>query len=104
MRIAVAQIGSGENKEMNRYMIERLAWSASEAGADMLFLPEYAMFCAGNDRAARNMEAAEPFDGPFALQPAEFPQQDRGQSFFVAGRHASGSWVKVQRTEAACGS
>ena len=43
MRIAVAQIGSGENKEMNRYMIERLAWSASEAGADMLFLPEYAM-------------------------------------------------------------
>ena len=52
MRIAVAQIGSGENKEMNRYMIERLAWSASEAGADMLFLPEYAMFCAGNDRAA----------------------------------------------------
>ena len=65
MRIAVAQIGSGENKEMNRYMIERLAWSASEAGADMLFLPEYAMFCAGSDRAARNMEAAEPFDGPF---------------------------------------
>ena len=46
----------------------------------------------------------QPFDGPFALQPAEFPQQDRGQSFFVAGRHASGSWVKVQRTEAACGS
>ena len=46
----------------------------------------------------------QPFDGPFALQPAEFPQQDRGQSFFVAGCHASGSWVKVQRTEAACGS
>ena len=71
MRIAVAQIGSGENKEMNRYMIERLAWSASEAGADMLFLPEYAMFCAGNDRAARNMEAAEPFDGPFVTALSE---------------------------------
>ncbi len=71
MRIAVAQIGSGENKEMNRYMIERLAWSASEAGADMLFLPEYAMFCAGSDRAARNMEAAEPFDGPFVTALSE---------------------------------
>lgn len=71
MRIAVAQIGSGENKEMNRYMIERLAWSASEAGADMLFLPEYAMFCAGSDRAARNMEAAEPLDGPFVTALSE---------------------------------
>ena len=39
MRIAVAQIGSGENKEMNGYMIERLAWSASAAGAYLLFLP-----------------------------------------------------------------
>ena len=46
----------------------------------------------------------QPFDGPFALQPADFPQQDRGQPFFVAVRHASESWVKVQRTEAACGS
>ena len=71
MRIAVAQIGSGENKEMNRYMIERLAWSASEAGADMLFLPEYAMFCAGSDRTARNMEAAEPLDGPFVTALSE---------------------------------
>ena len=71
MRIAVAQIGSGENKEMNRYMIERLAWSASEAGADMLFLPEYAMFCAGSDRAQRNTEAAEPLDGPFVTALSE---------------------------------
>ena len=52
MRIAVAQIGSGENKEMNRYMIERLAWSASEAGADMLFLPDH-MRCSVQEATAR---------------------------------------------------
>lgn len=86
MRIAVAQIGSGENKEMNRYMIERLAWSASEAGADMLFLPEYAMFCAGSDRAARNMEAAEPLDGPFVTALSELAA---GQGLWIWRRHGT---------------
>lgn len=31
----------------------------------------------------------QPFDGLFALQSADFPQQDRGQSF-CGRRHASG--------------
>lgn len=71
MRIAVAQIGSGENKEMNRYMIERLAWSASEAGADMLFLPGICVFCAGSAPRAAQHGGCGPLDGRSSPRSAE---------------------------------
>lgn len=80
MRAAVAQFGASDDKKMNLCVIEHLAWCAAEGGADMLFLPEYAMFSAESDRAAQNMQAAEPLDGEFVSALSEAAQ---GQGLWV---------------------
>ena len=80
MRAAVAQFGASDDKKMNLCVIEHLAWCAAEGGADMLFLPEYAMFRAESDRAAQNTQAAEPLDGEFVSALSEAAQ---GQGLWI---------------------
>ena len=80
MRAAVAQFGASDDKKMNLCVIEHLAWCAAEGGADMLFLPEYAMFRAESDRTAQNTQAAEPLDGEFVSALSEAAQ---GQGLWI---------------------
>lgn len=80
MRAAVAQFGASDDKKMNLCVIEHLAWCAAEGGADMLFLPEYAMFRAESDHAAQNTQAAEPLDGEFVSALSEAAQ---GQGLWI---------------------
>jgi predicted amidohydrolase len=62
--VAVGQFAPGEDKAANLAVIGGLARSASERGAGLLVLPEYASFAtAGLDR--RIVDTAEPVDGPF---------------------------------------
>ena len=47
--------------------IERLAQTAAENGAEMLFLPEYSMYYAKVNARSKNIEAAERCDGAFII-------------------------------------
>ena len=65
--VAIGQFGAGENKTANLREIERLAQTAAENGAEMLFLPEYSMYYAKVNARSKNIEAAEPCDGAFII-------------------------------------
>lgn len=65
MTVSLAQFGAGEDKQDNLRRIQVYAQKAKEAGACMLFLPEYSMFYAKMNRRSQNGQAAEPLDGPF---------------------------------------
>ena len=65
--VAIGQFGAGEDKTANLREIERLAQTAAENEAKMLFLPEYSMYYAKVNARSKNIEAAEPCDGPFII-------------------------------------
>lgn len=48
--VAIGQFSAGEDKTANLREIERLAQTAAENGAKMLFLPEYSMYYAKSER------------------------------------------------------
>ena len=58
---------AGEDKTANLREIERLVQTAAKNGAKMLFLPEYSMYYAKVNARSKNIEAAEPCDGPFII-------------------------------------
>ena len=41
--VAIGQFGAGKDKTANLREIERIAQTAAENGAEMLFLPEYSI-------------------------------------------------------------
>ncbi|MEF2691757.1 MAG: nitrilase-related carbon-nitrogen hydrolase, partial [Eubacteriales bacterium] len=57
--VAIGQFSAGEDKTANLREIERLAQTATENGAKMLFLPEYSMYYAKVNARSKNIEAAE---------------------------------------------
>ncbi|WP_017608394.1 carbon-nitrogen hydrolase family protein [Nocardiopsis xinjiangensis] len=63
-QVAVAQFAPGQDKEENARSVARLAARAAAEGAEVVLLPEYAMFTAPRTDH-RYVEAAEPLDGPF---------------------------------------
>ena len=65
--VAIGQFSTGEDKTANLRKIEHLAQTAAENGAKMLFLPEYSMYYAKVNARSKNIEAAEPCDGPFII-------------------------------------
>lgn len=65
--VAIGQFGAGEDKTANLREIEYLAQTAAENGAKMLFLSEYSMYYAKVNARSKNIEAAEPCDGPFII-------------------------------------
>ena len=65
--VAIGQFGAGEDKTANLREIEHLTQTAAENGAKMLFLPEYSMYYAKVNARSKNIEAAEPCDGPFII-------------------------------------
>ena len=65
MTVALAQFAAGEDKQANLEVIRSYAQQAAQAGASMLFLPEYSMFYAKMNRQSRNVQAAEPLTGAF---------------------------------------
>src|SRR5690625_3289172 len=69
-QVAVAQFAPGQDKEENARSVADLTASAAAVGAEVVLLPEYAMFTAPRtDR--RYVEAAEPLHGPFVTAVAE---------------------------------
>lgn len=87
---ALAQFGAAADKSANLRRIEAFAQQASKSGASMLFLPEYSMFYAKENRRSLMRQAAEPLDGPFAAALGA-----------VARRH--GLWLATGLYEAADG-
>ena len=65
--VAIGQFGAGEDKTSNLREIDHLTQTAAENGAKMLFLPEYSMYYAKVNARSKNIEAAEPCDGPFII-------------------------------------
>lgn len=65
--VAIGQFSAGEDKTANLREMERLAQTAAKNGAKMLFLPEYSMYYAKVNARSKNIEAAEPCDGPFII-------------------------------------
>ena len=65
--VAIGQFSAGKDKTANLREIERLAQTAAENEAKMLFLPEYSMYYAKVNTRSKNIEAAEPCDGPFII-------------------------------------
>ena len=70
--VAIGQFSAGEDKTANLREIERLAQTAAENRAKMLFLPEYSMYYAKVNARSKNIEAAEPCDGAFIIALGEF--------------------------------
>ena len=65
--VSLAQFGAGTDKRHNLHAIQSFAQESSDAGASMLFLPEYSMHYAKVNARSKNIEAAEPCDGPFII-------------------------------------
>lgn len=62
MRVALAQVTSGEDSAANLQLVEQQVRAAAERGADLVVLPEATMRAFGH----RLDDVAEPLDGPFA--------------------------------------
>jgi predicted amidohydrolase len=75
VHVALGQFGAGEDKERNLAEAARLVADAGGRGADLVVLPEYAMFTAPR-MDERFVASAEPLDGPFVQGLSE-----------LAGRH-----------------
>ncbi|MBE2999914.1 carbon-nitrogen hydrolase family protein [Nocardiopsis sp. HNM0947] len=74
-QVAVAQFAPGEDKDENARSVAQLTARAAAEGAEVVLLPEYAMFTASRtDR--RYVEAAEPLDGPFVSAAAETARRE----------------------------
>jgi predicted amidohydrolase len=73
MRIALAQILSGEDPAVNLALVARQAAEAAQSGADLVLFPEATMRCFG--RSLR--EVAEPLDGPWASGVREIAERHR---------------------------
>jgi deaminated glutathione amidase len=73
MRIALAQILSGEDPVANLGLVATRAAEAADSGADLLLFPEATMRCFG--RSLR--EVAEPLDGPWASGVREIAERHR---------------------------
>ena len=73
--VSLAQFGAGTDKRHNLHAIQSFAQESSDAGASMLFLPEYSMFYAKTNRRSLNIQAAEPLDGPFVTALAELARR-----------------------------
>ncbi|CAM4054193.1 carbon-nitrogen hydrolase family protein [Nocardiopsis rhodophaea] len=74
VHVAVGQFAPGEDKKENLAAVGGMVAEAAEQGAQVVLLPEYAMFTAPRiDR--RFVAAAEPLDGPFASGLAELAQR-----------------------------
>ncbi|VDN24093.1 unnamed protein product [Dibothriocephalus latus] len=61
--LALIQLASTNNKEENIKMLTKLVESATEQGAEMVFLPEAADFIAGSQK--ESFQLAETMDGKF---------------------------------------
>ncbi|MFI6574335.1 carbon-nitrogen hydrolase family protein [Nocardiopsis sp. NPDC050513] len=64
VRVAVAQFAPGQDKAENARSVAELAARGAAEGADVVLLPEYAMFTAPRTDH-RYVKAAEPLGGPF---------------------------------------
>ena len=73
--VSLAQFGAGTDKRHNLHAIQSFAQESSDAGASMLFLPEYSMFYTKTNRRSLNIQAAEPLDGPFVTALAELARR-----------------------------
>lgn len=69
-QVAVAQFAPGQDKEENARSVADLTARAAAEGAEVVLLPEYAMFTAPRTDH-RYVEAAEPLHGPFVTAAAE---------------------------------
>ena len=73
--VALAQFGAGEDKRDNLHRIQADAQKAKDFGASMLIFPEYSMFYAKVNRRSKNIQAAEPLDGPFVSTLSQVARQ-----------------------------
>jgi predicted amidohydrolase len=97
MRIALAQILSGEDPAANLRVVATQAARAADSGADLVLFPEATMRCFG--RSLR--EVAEPLDGPWAGGVREIA--DRHGLAIVAGMFTPASDGRVSNTLLAVG-
>lgn len=74
-QVAVAQFAPGQDKEENARSVADLTASAAAVGAEVVLLPEYAMFTASRTDH-RYVEAAEPLHGPFVAAVAETARRE----------------------------
>jgi deaminated glutathione amidase len=97
MRIAMAQILSGEDPVANLRLVAAQAAQAADSGADLVLLPEATMRCFG--RSLR--EVAEPLDGPWASGVREIAERHR--LTIVAGMFTPNGDGRVRNTLLAVG-
>jgi predicted amidohydrolase len=70
VRVAVGQFASTPDKQRNRQLAREYATRAANAGAELVVLPEAAMYPFGRPDESL-AEAAEPVDGPFGAELAD---------------------------------
>jgi deaminated glutathione amidase len=97
MRIAMAQILSGEDAAANLRLVAAQAAKAADSGADLVLFPEATMRCFG--RSLR--EVAEPLDGPWASGVREIAERHR--LAIVAGMFTPNTDGRVRNTLLAVG-
>lgn len=71
MRVALAQVTSGEDPAANLALVERQVRAAAGQGVDLVVLPEATMRAFGH----RLDDVAEPLDGPFATAARRIAEQ-----------------------------
>lgn len=76
MRIALAQMQSTDDKQINLAQVHKFTADAAAQGADLVVLPEFAMFELAQLSEAF-VDAAEPLDGPFATAVRDLASQHR---------------------------
>ena len=97
MRIALAQIVSGEDPAANLSLVAEQAARAAGSGADLVLFPEATMRCFG--RSLR--EVAEPLNGPWANGVRQIADQHR--IAIVAGMFTPSEDGRVRNTLLAVG-
>lgn len=85
LSVAVAQRAISGDKEHNLRLLRESVQQAEDAGAQLLLLPEYAMWLDFRADQKRVYEMAEKLDGPFATAVQELSEQH--SIAIIAGMH-----------------
>jgi deaminated glutathione amidase len=101
VQVAVAQFAPTDDKEANRATIARLAGDAASRGAQVLVLPEYAMFTVPA-MDERFVESAEDLDGPFVTTLREIAK-DRDLAVVAGMNEALPGTGRISNTLVAVG-
>src|SRR4051794_8473152 len=94
MRVATAQLEATADTARNLETIARLVRRATAERAQLVVLPEEAMFSAPDDRPLA--DTAEPLDGPFVQGLTELAHA--GSLTIVAGMHERGGALGTTRS------